>query len=65
MNTCCNSGPANVVYRAKAPKGHVVEVRFATLAPDSATVADAWARLSAARPGVDPSTIEIEIRYLS
>ena len=57
--------PANVVYRAAGPTGQPVEVRFATLAPASATVSDAWARLSAVDAGVEPSTIEIEVRYIA
>jgi hypothetical protein len=53
--------PADVVYRATAARGRCVEVRFATLQPAAATVADAWARLSAVGAGIDPLTIEIEV----
>ena len=54
-------GPADVVYRATAARGGRIEVRFATLQPAAATVADAWGRLSAVGPAIDPATIEIEI----
>lgn len=55
-----DSGLADVVYRATAG-ARLVELRLA-LEPAAATVADAWARLSAMDAEVDPWTLEIEIR---
>jgi hypothetical protein len=54
-------GPADVVYRATAASGRLVEVRFVTLQAAAATVADAWARLSAVGTDIDPMSIEIEV----
>lgn len=52
---------ADVTYRANRSGGGEAELRLA-LAPEAATVADAWARLSAAYGDVDPTSLEIEIR---
>ena len=53
--------PASVTYRASIEGGREVELHV-SLAPSSATVADAWARLSAAYSAVDPRSLEIEVR---
>jgi hypothetical protein len=52
---------AEITYRANVIDGREVVVR-SQRAPDTATLADAWARLTALDPGVDPMSIEIEIR---
>jgi hypothetical protein len=50
-----------VTYRATMPNGEEAEIRLA-LDPSAATLADAWARLSARYGRVDPRSIEIELR---
>lgn len=57
--TCCD-----VTYRASTAGGGEAELRLA-IAPEAATVADAWARLTAAFGNVDPTSLEIEIREAS
>jgi hypothetical protein len=52
---------ADITYRAKVIGGRELAIRLHR-APDAATLADAWARLAAIDPGVDPMSIEIEIR---
>jgi hypothetical protein len=52
---------AEVTYRATAAEGHEAELRL-FIDPDAATVADAWSRLTALYRGLDPRTLEIEIR---
>jgi hypothetical protein len=52
-----------VVYRATVADGREAELRLRT-DPESATLADAWARLSACYGQVDPRSIEIELREL-
>jgi hypothetical protein len=51
---------AAVTYRASAGDRDVA-IQLA-IAPDRATLGDAWARLTAAFGPIDPRTIEIEIR---
>jgi hypothetical protein len=50
-----------IVYRATIAGGREAEVRL-SLDPAAATLADAFARLSARFQGVDPRSIEIELR---
>ena len=50
-----------VIYRGTAANGREAEIRL-RIDPGSATLADAWARLSALYGRVDPTSIEIEIR---
>jgi hypothetical protein len=57
-----NAAPAHVVYRASRSSGRMVEIHLA-IAPAAATVADAWSRLTAVHPDVDPTSLEIEIRH--
>jgi hypothetical protein len=52
---------ADITYRANATDAGEVVVRLRR-APEAATLADAWARLSALDPGIDPMSIEVEIR---
>jgi hypothetical protein len=52
---------ADITYRANLIDGGELTVRLRR-APEAATLADAWARLAALDPGVDPMSIEIEIR---
>jgi hypothetical protein len=52
---------ADITYRANRIDGGELTARL-RCAPEAATLADAWARLAALDPGVDPMTIEIEIR---
>jgi hypothetical protein len=51
---------AHIIYRATHADRINVEIRFYA-APETATVADAWARLSALCGQIDPLTLEIEI----
>jgi len=53
---------ADVTYRANIAGGREAQIRL-VIDPAMATVADAWARLSEAYAGVDPRTLEVEIRY--
>jgi hypothetical protein len=53
-----------VIYRATTRAGREVELRLAMSAAD-ATVDDAWRRLSALHPGVDPFSLEIECRAIA
>lgn len=52
---------AQVTYRATLPDGREAGLEFA-LDPDTATVHDAFARLTAVYGAVDPRTLEIEVR---
>jgi hypothetical protein len=52
---------ADITYRANAIDGREIVVRLQR-APEAATLADAWARLVAIEPNVDPMSIEIEVR---
>jgi hypothetical protein len=52
---------AEITYRANVIDGTEVVIRLQR-APDTATPADAWTRLVALDPGIDPMSIEIEIR---
>jgi hypothetical protein len=52
---------ADITYRANVIDGREVVVCLRR-PPEAATLADAWARLAALDPGVDPRSIEIEIR---
>jgi hypothetical protein len=52
---------ADITYRANVIDGREVVVCLRR-PPEAATLADAWARLAAVDPGVDPRSIEIEIR---
>jgi hypothetical protein len=52
---------ADITYRANVIDGREIVVRLQR-APKAATLADAWARLVDLDPGVDPMSIEIEIR---
>jgi hypothetical protein len=52
---------AEITYRATASWGEA-EVRL-RMDPSCATVADAWRRLSTRYAGLDPRTVEIEVRY--
>jgi hypothetical protein len=52
---------ADVTYRANIIGGRELVIRLRR-APDAATLADAWKRLASIDPGVDPMSIEIEIR---
>ncbi len=52
---------ADITYRANVADGGELVVRLQR-APEAATLADAWARLVAFDPAVDPRSIEIEIR---
>jgi hypothetical protein len=52
---------AAITYRANVIGGGELVVHLQR-APDATTLADAWARLVAIDPGVDPMSIEIEIR---
>jgi hypothetical protein len=52
---------ADITYRANVIDGREIVVRLQR-APKAATLADAWARLVHLDPGVDPMSIEIEIR---
>ena len=52
---------ADITYRANVIGGRELVIRLRR-APEAATLADAWARLAAIDPGVDPMSIEIEIR---
>ena len=51
----------DVTYRATVAGGRQVEIRLQTTFM-AATLADAWERLTALHDGVDPRTIEIELR---
>ncbi len=52
----------SVIYRASVPgQSRAIEVRLHIDAA-AASVADAWAHLTAVHPGVDPYSLEIEIR---
>lgn len=51
----------NVTYRASGAGGKDVELHLA-LDPASATIQDAWIRLSTAFDAVDPTNLEILIR---
>ena len=51
----------DVTYRATVAGGEQAEVRLRA-AFAAATLADAWARLTAIHRGVDPTSIEIELR---
>ncbi|MBA3324118.1 MAG: hypothetical protein H0T41_02165 [Rhodobacteraceae bacterium] len=50
-----------MIYRASIAGGGEAEIRL-SIAPEAATVADAWARLTAAYDDLDPTSLEIEIR---
>lgn len=52
---------ARVTYRATLPDGREAGLEFA-LAPEAATPADAWRRLTAVFGAIDVSTLEIEVR---
>lgn len=52
---------ARVTYRATLPDGREADLELA-LDPETATVADAWRRLTALYGAFDPRTIEVEIR---
>jgi len=52
---------AAITYRANALDGRELVIRL-RCAPEAATLADAWSRLVVIDPGVDPTSIEIEIR---
>jgi hypothetical protein len=52
---------ADITYRANAIDGREIVVRLQRT-PEAATLADAWARLVAIEPNVDPMSIEIEVR---
>jgi hypothetical protein len=52
-----------VTYRAAAAGGGDAAVRFVA-DPAQATMGDAWSRLSALYPGIDPMSLEIELREL-
>jgi hypothetical protein len=51
----------DVTYRATLAGGRTAEIRLRTTFA-AATLADAWRRLSALHDGVDPRSIEIELR---
>ena len=51
----------DVTYRATVAGGGQAEVRLQTTFA-AATLADAWERLTALHDGVDPRSIEIELR---
>ena len=51
----------DVTYRATVAGGEQAEVRLRA-AFAAATLADAWERLTAIHRGVDPTSIEIELR---
>jgi hypothetical protein len=51
----------DVTYRATVAGGRQAEVRLRTTFA-AATLADAWGRLTALHDGVDPRSIEIELR---
>jgi hypothetical protein len=52
---------AQVTYRATLADGREAELRL-IIDPAAASVVDAWNRLTAAHEGVDPRTLEVEIR---
>jgi hypothetical protein len=52
---------AQVTYRATLADGREAELRL-IIDPAAASVVDAWDRLTAAHQGVDPRTLEVEIR---
>jgi hypothetical protein len=54
----------DVTYRATVAGGRTAEIRLRTTFA-AATLADAWARLTALHGGVDPRSIEIELRELT
>ena len=56
-----SSSFAHVTYRATSAGGREVEIHL-TIDPSAASIADAWFRLTEAHPGVDPMSLEIEIR---
>jgi hypothetical protein len=63
--TCLASFPgAAITYRGSRPCGAEVELHL-VIDPNFATVARAWAALSAIHPDIDPRSIEIEIRACS
>jgi hypothetical protein len=57
-----DGGRAHVVYRASRPSGSVVEIHLAIEAR-TATVADAWSRLTGVHADLDPMSIEIEVHH--
>jgi hypothetical protein len=50
----------HVIYRASRSNGRPVEMHLA-IRPEAATVADAWAKLTAFDSLLDPRSLEIEI----
>jgi hypothetical protein len=54
-------GLADVTYRAMRADRSEVALKL-RLAPDAATVVDAWQRLKAIHADVDPRSLEVEIR---
>lgn len=56
--------PTCVVYRATLPSGREGAL-YPSIGPDDATMADAWNRWNGICPGIDPRTLEIEIRQPS
>jgi hypothetical protein len=54
-------GLADVTYRAMRSDRSEVALKL-RLAPDAATVVDAWQRLKAIHADVDPRSLEVEIR---
>lgn len=59
--THVDRGLADVTYRATAAGRKEVAIHL-HLTPEAATVADAWARLTAVQQDIDPLSLEIEIR---
>jgi hypothetical protein len=60
MQSVAKDAVAEVTYRATAA-GRDVQIQL-RVAPATATAADAYRRLSARYPGVDPLSLEIEHR---
>jgi hypothetical protein len=55
---------AEVTYRATRADQTEVALRLC-LAPEAATVTDAWTRLRVLHDDVDPRTLEIEVRKMA
>ena len=53
---------AGVTYRGNRASGGEVELRLA-IAPEFATLSNAWRRLSDVYGKIDPYSLEIEIRH--
>ena len=53
---------AGVTYRGNRASGGEVELRLA-IAPEFATLSNAWRRLSETYGKIDPYSLEIEIRH--